>query len=93
MKLFHHANGETTRETRHLWACYEVAYTAVDFTAAATFLIGSIMFYWSSLNTPAVTLFVIGSLCFALKPTIRLVRELHLMRKRDYADLAKREES
>ena len=37
-------------------------------------------------------LFLIGSICFALKPTIRLTREIHYFRIGQVDELAKRAE-
>jgi uncharacterized membrane protein YgdD (TMEM256/DUF423 family) len=62
----------------------------VDFSAALCFLIGSILFFRESLMTPATWLFVVGSVLFAAKPTLRLLREVRLYRMGDYADLAER---
>ena len=75
------------RDTRRLYAAYEIAYTAVDFTAAILFVAGSVMFFSDAWQTAGTWLFVIGSLCFAAKPTIRLVRELHLARRGDWDDI------
>ncbi len=71
-----------TRTTRHaeVWSFYEKVYTALDFLAAISFLIGSVLFYYEALHVSATTLFVVGSAFFAAKPTVRLLRELHLAR-------------
>ena len=71
-----------TRTPRHaeIWSRYEKIYTALDFAAALSFLVGSVMFYDAALHVPATTLFVIGSAFFAAKPTVRMLRELHLAR-------------
>ncbi|WP_179379117.1 YrhK family protein [Jannaschia marina] len=65
--------------------------TAVDFAAALLFLIGSILFFWKSLETVAIWFFVAGSFFFAAKPTLKLYREIRLARAGDYEDLAARE--
>ncbi|UOQ48391.1 YrhK family protein [Gracilibacillus caseinilyticus] len=54
---------------------YDILYTINDFTIAVWFLIGSIFFYFESLKTWGVTLFVIASVQFLIKPSIRLVHE------------------
>ena len=59
--------------------------------AALSFLVGSILFFWKSLGTAAISLFVIGSFYFAMKPTIRLVREQRLAAMDDEEDLARRD--
>ena len=74
----------------HRYAMYEIAYTIVDFTAAILFVIGSVMFFYESLQTAGTWLFLIGSICFAAKPTIRLVRDIHLAAIGDEEDLAER---
>ena len=81
-----------TRSDRHrrIYAIYEVIYTLVDFLAALLFLVGSVMFFYASLENPAIWCFVIGSLFFMMKPSIRVIREFHLLAIGDYADLAER---
>ncbi|MGP6088111.1 YrhK family protein [Antarctobacter jejuensis] len=90
MTLFSHQNRERSEATRRTYAAFELAHTIVDFLAAICFLIGSILFFWSAYETPAIWLFVIGSFFFAMKPTLRLVRELRLAAMGDAEDLAKR---
>ena len=71
-----------TRSDRHaeIWSLYEKIYTGLDFVAALSFLVGSVLFYYEALHVSATTLFVIGSAFFAAKPTVRLLREFHLAR-------------
>jgi hypothetical protein len=67
---------------RHLeiyWR-YQVVRTGVDFGAAICFVIGSAFFFFTSLTTEADWLFLVGSLLFAVKPTIDMVRSAHLRR-------------
>ena len=90
MTLFHEDNRSKSPEAKRLYAAFEIAYTVADFTAALTFLAGSILFFWPAYETPAIWLFVVGSACFALKPTLRLVRELKLAAMGDAEDLADR---
>lgn len=90
MTLFSHANRERSTETRRTYALFELVYTAVDFGAALCFTIGSVMFFWDSLMTPATWFFTIGSVLFMAKPTLRLVRELKLAAMGDSKDLAER---
>lgn len=70
----HHNNPDISRR----YALYEVIYTLIDFAAAILFVIGSIMFFFDDWQTPGTWMFLIGSLFFAAKPTLRVVRELHL---------------
>jgi archaellum biogenesis protein FlaJ (TadC family) len=90
MRLFQHKTRQETDESRRIYALFEIAYTIVDFIAAICFLIGSILFFYAQYETPAVWLFVIGSACFCLKPTIRMVREFKLLKMGDTSDLADR---
>ncbi|WP_019557222.1 YrhK family protein [Thiomicrorhabdus arctica] len=63
---------------RKVYAMFEILYTIVDFLAAMAFTIGSIMFLYESYAHAAKWYFIIGSLLFAFKPTIRVVREIRL---------------
>ncbi len=74
------------------YAWFELAYTAVDMAAAGLFVIGSIMFFSEAWLTTGTWCFLVGSICFALKPTLRIVRELKYLKEDDYEDLAKRYE-
>ncbi|SEJ93999.1 YrhK-like protein [Cribrihabitans marinus] len=75
---------------RRIYAAFEIVYTLVDFTAAILFVIGSIMFFSPDWERFGTWLFLTGSLCFAAKPTLRLVRELKLAAIGDVDDLADR---
>ncbi|MDQ6838962.1 MAG: YrhK family protein [Actinomycetota bacterium] len=65
---------------------YQVVRTAIDFGAAICFVIGSACFFFTSLTTEADCLFLVGSLFFAVKPTIDMVRSAHLRRLPAQAD-------
>ena len=73
MKLFDHrlrtASAQHAAAVRH----YELARTLVEFLAAIAFIVGSVLF-------AGTWLFLIGSILFAVRPSIRLMLELHLMR-------------
>lgn len=73
-----------------VWAMYEIAYTAVDFCAAALFVIGSILFFWEETTVTATWMFLVGSVFFGLKPTISLLRELKFLRLGEVDKLAER---
>jgi hypothetical protein len=67
---------------RHLeiyWR-YQIVRTGVDFGAALCFVVGSIFFFSPSMSRPADWLFLVGSILFAVKPSIDMVRSLHLRR-------------
>lgn len=59
---------------------YELFRTVVEFLAALMFIIGSVFFFYDSLLFSGTWLFLIGSVLFAVRPTIRLALELHLAR-------------
>lgn len=61
---------------------YETASIANDVVTGLLFLVGSILFFWESLSTAAVWLFVVGSVLMLVRPTIRLARRFHLTRVR-----------
>ena len=83
-----HRRGSAAQRRRY--AIYEIVYTAVDFAAAAFFIIGSVFFFYDSLTHAGTWLFLIGSVLFAAKPTIRLVRDIKLAALGDADDLAQR---
>ncbi|MBP1850660.1 YrhK family protein [Rhizobium halophytocola] len=92
MALFRPENRTKSQRNRRIYAIYEIAYTLVDFSAAFLFLIGSVLFFYKSLETPAIWCFVIGSVFFALKPTLRVIREFQYLAEGDWEDLAERAE-
>lgn len=61
-------------------AVYQWAHLVADFTAALLFIAGSICFLYPDLQDIGSWLFLVGSIFFALKPTIRLARFLHIRR-------------
>lgn len=67
---------------------YEIARTAIEFLAAVAFIVGSILFFYPALVYAGTWLFVIGSVLFAVRPTIRLALELHIARLPRLAPLA-----
>lgn len=90
MKLFHPANRSLSPEHERLWAAYEIAYTMVDFLAAGLFIVGSILFLSPQTTQAGTWLFIIGSVFFGLKPTLRLTREIRLMALGNVNEVAKR---
>ena len=88
--LFSRDHRQGTDRQRRIYAAFEIAYTLVDFIAALCFVVGSVMFFSEAWQTPGTWLFLVGSICFALKPTLRLIRELKLAKMGDDTDLAKR---
>ena len=88
MQIFHRNNRDLNADTRRLYATYEIAYTAADFAAGVAFLIGSVLFFWDSLENIAVVFFIVGSVLFVAKPALRLGREVHLYRMGELDHLA-----
>ncbi|WP_163848575.1 YrhK family protein [Pseudooceanicola aestuarii] len=90
MKFFRHENRENSHRSRRIYALFEIAYTMVDFAAAATFIVGSVLFFFQDLQTAGTWFFLVGSILFAVKPTLRMARELKLASMGDTEDLAER---
>ena len=91
MGLFRHENRQASEAAKALYARYEIGHTAIDFTAALLFLVGSFLFFSAETQYAATWLFVFGSLFFAAKPTLRLVREIKLYRMGQIDTLAARD--
>lgn len=88
MRWFDPRNRESNARVARVYAGFELLHTAVDFLAAGLFIVGSILFFSESTKTPGTWCFLAGSICFALKPTIRLARELRLASLRHVDRLA-----
>lgn len=56
---------------------YFWAHLIVDFAAGMCFVVGSALFFSEETKNTATWLFLVGSILFAAKPTIRLGHELH----------------
>lgn len=69
-------------------AIYQWIHLLVDFAAATLFVIGSILFLQPGLERAGSWLFLIGSIFFAMKPTVRLLRVLHLRRLARKAEIS-----
>ncbi|KZY34499.1 hypothetical protein A3731_19010 [Roseovarius sp. HI0049] len=92
MPLFRHENRQRSERSRRLYAVYEMVHTIVDFSAAVSFLVGSVLFFWKETETAAIWCFVAGSVLFCVKPTLRLAREIHLLKLGHVDELARRGE-
>ena len=90
MKLFDNRNRDRNEDTRRIYAQYEIAHTIADFIAATSFLLGSILFLWNDYETEAIWFFIIGSVFFCIKPTLRLAREIQLWRMGYLDNLSRR---
>lgn len=69
----------TPRHLEVYWR-YQIVRTAVDFGAALCFVIGSAFFFFTATAIAADWLFLVGSILFAVKPTIDVTRSAHLVR-------------
>ncbi len=88
--LFEKNTRDRSAEHRRTYAIFELFYTVIDFAAAFLFIIGSIMFFSEAWTYTGTWLFLIGSIFFAMKPALRLIRELKLAAIGDTEDLAER---
>jgi len=77
---FNASNFTASAAHRAVYRRYEIAYTTIDLIAGATFLVGSVLFFWKATETAAIWLFVVGSVFFVLRPLARITRELELAR-------------
>lgn len=93
MTFFAPGNRNSSYASRKLYALYEVIYTLIDFGAAIAFLIGSVMFFYDALQYAGTWCFVVGSVLFAAKPTIRVVREIAFLAVGDIDDVAKQRQN
>ena len=83
MKLFDPDNSTASERHKRIYALSEIAYTLVDFSAAALFVVGSVLFFSASTTDAATWLFLIGSVLFGLRPSIKLIREIAYLRSGD----------
>jgi hypothetical protein len=88
MKIFNPDNHTRSAEHKKIYAYCELAYTIVDVSAAALFVIGSFLFFSAATTYFGTWLFVVGSVLFGLRPTIKLYREFAYLRVGDYEDAA-----
>jgi uncharacterized membrane protein YhfC len=79
MPLFEPQNRNQSPQAQHVYALYEIAHVVVELLAALSFLVGSILFFKETTQTAGIWFYVIGSVLFAIKPTLRLAREIKLL--------------
>ena len=87
MKLFNPDAHTLSPTHRKIYAWMTLAYTAVDFVAAVLFIAGSALFFSPATAGTATWLFLIGSIFFAMRPTITVAREIAYLSVGDYADV------
>ena len=83
MTLFHPDNHRKSEAHKRLYAQSELAYTIVDVMAAALFVLGSILFFFESTAYAGTWLFLVGSILFGARPSIKLYRELRYRQLND----------
>ena len=88
MKLFNPDNHTRSDRHKEIYSFGELAYTIVDFSAAALFVIGSILFFNITTTYVGTWLFLVGSVLFGLRPTMKLCWEMAYIRVGDYTDVA-----
>ncbi|MBB2975930.1 hypothetical protein FHX49_001497 [Microbacterium endophyticum] len=59
---------------------YETLSITNDFLIGVMFVVGSILFLWSSTTTVGTVFFIIGSAQLLIRPSLRLSRRFHLRR-------------
>ena len=86
--MFNNRLYTATPRHREVYGRYERVFTLVDFSAALLFVAGSVCFLFPELMTAGTWAFLVGSLAFAAKPSVRVAREFHLARLPLPGDLA-----
>ena len=86
--MFDPRSHELSDAHRKIHAYAALAYTAVDFTAALLFIVGSVLFFDEATVTAGTWLFLIGSIFFGLRPTITMLREIAYIRVGAYQKAA-----
>ena len=79
MKIFQQDAATRSNKHREIYAVYELAYSLVDLSAALLFIIGSVMFFSESWQTSGTWCFLVGSILFGVKPSLRFAREVHYL--------------
>ena len=90
MPLFHPDNRNRSDQHRKIYAYCEIAYTIVEGSAAVLFVVGSVLFFQEATTYVGTWLFLIGSILFGLRPTIKLYREYTYLRMGDYEDIMRK---
>lgn len=62
---------------------YEALSILNDIFIGIFFTVGSVFFFFSDLQTLAITLFLLGSIDFLLRPVIRLAHRMHVVHSGD----------
>lgn len=76
MRLFDPQNAHQSAEHRKAYAALSALVALVNFLAAVLFIIGSILFFNPASATTGTWMFLVGSIFFAVSPTLTLIREV-----------------
>ncbi|WP_082837029.1 YrhK family protein [Labrenzia sp. OB1] len=76
--LFDTSRRTATKDHAEIVRRFELYRTLVEFLAALAFIVGSVFFFYESLIYAGTWLFLVGSVLFAVRPSIRLLLELRL---------------
>lgn len=87
-RLFHPRTEAMSPHDMRRQALFEVVRTMVDFGAALCFVVGSIMFFSDAWLFVGTWFFLVGSVLFAVKPTLRLWQEIDYVRRGKLGPLA-----
>lgn len=80
MKLFDQSLRTRSKHHGEIVQLYEFLRTFIEFLAAVCFVVGSIFFFSPAWVYTGTWLFLVGSVFFAVRPTVRLLLEFHLTR-------------
>lgn len=72
------------KEKRKIYAIYELLITLCEFLGAIAFIVGSFLFLDNATEMIGTWFFIIGSFFFALRPTLKFIREIRLYEKDQY---------
>ncbi len=75
-QMFDPDNHTRSHAHKELYARGELIYTIIDVAAAALFVLGSILFFFESTVFAGTWLFLVGSILFGARPSVKLWREL-----------------
>ncbi|MBN9101175.1 MULTISPECIES: YrhK family protein [unclassified Pseudonocardia] len=78
--MFDPCSATASPHHREVYGRYQKIYTAIEFAAAMAFVVGSVLFFYPAQQVPATWFFLGGSILFAARPTVRVLRETHLAR-------------
>ena len=95
MSAGHENKGVTEAQIRldRVRDLYELMHLLVDFVAGISFVVGSALFFYPAWESLAIWLFLIGSVAFAAKPTLRLAHVLADRRTRQKLEAELSEEA